>query len=238
MAKYPAGARVDVYYNPLDPKNAVLEPRRQDSLIAKSAFAAVFGSIAAILVAHTVAGKVLYVGNGVPLFALAIPLVCFGGCLLSIVAFVNGRRQASASAQWPTATGTITNSGIVEERIEDKKDGDDDKSGLQQRQPRYTLHYCVDLRFAYLVGQRDFVGTNWAWGWTPFYGRRELAEQVTSRYARGQKVTVYYDPEQPDVAVLEPANRQGSLAPLVFAAICAVAGTGMLAFFIKVGFGH
>jgi hypothetical protein len=49
-------------------------------------------------------------------------------------------------------------------------------------------------------------------------------------------VTVYYDPEQPGNAVLEPDNRQGSLAPLIFAAVCAVVGGAFLAFFIKVGF--
>ena len=100
------------------------------------------------------------------------------------------------------------------------------------------LRYRVDLHFVYRVGQRDYVGTTWAWGWTPFYGRRELAEQVISQYAKGQKVTVYYDPAQPDIAVLEPANRQGSLAPLVFGAICTIAGAALLAFFINVGFGH
>ena len=43
---------------------------------------------------------------------------------------------------------------------------------------------------------------------------------------------------QPDVAVLEPMSRQGSLAPLIFAAIFAVGGAALLMFFIKIGFGH
>jgi hypothetical protein len=103
---------------------------------------------------------------------------------------------------------------------------------------RFTLRYRVDLRFAYRVGQRDHIGTTWAWGWTPFYGRRELAEQVTGRYPTGQKVSVYYDPTQPGVAVLEPANPQGSLAPLVFGGIFATGGALLLAFFVNVGFGH
>jgi hypothetical protein len=237
VARYPPGARVDIYYNPLDPTNAVLEPGKQDSLVAKLVFALVFGSIAGILIAHAVAGKVLYAGNGVPIFAFALPLVAFLGAGLCIVSFVKGRKQAKASAQWPTTLGHITTSTVVEEKIEDKR-ADDDSGGSKRHQLRYTLRYRVDLRFAYQVGSRDFVGTAWAWGWTPIYGLRELAEQVTDKYRRGQQVTVYYDPAQPDVAVLEPANRQGSLAPLVTGAIFAVGGAAILMFFILVGFGH
>jgi hypothetical protein len=38
--------------------------------------------------------------------------------------------------------------------------------------------------------------------------------------------------------VLEPDNRQGSFAPLVFSAIFAIAGGIMRAFLVKVGFDH
>ena len=240
VAKYPVGAGVDVYYDPNDPKSAVLQPRKLDNLVAILAFTTVFGVIAAFLVAQMIAGKVLYAGNGVPIFAFGLPLVAFLLAGLGVVAFVKGQRQAKASAKWPTVSGLITNSTIIEERIEDKvkADGGEDTSGFQANRQRFTLRYRVDLRFAYRVGQRDYVGTSWAWGWTPFYGRREMAEKVTNQYAKGQKVTVYYDPTQPDIAVLEPANRQGSLAPLVFGAICGTIGAVLLAFFINVGFGH
>jgi len=36
--------------------------------------------------------------------------------------------------------------------------------------------------------------------------------------------------------VLEPGNRQGSLAPLIIAAICTVIGGALLAFFVTIGF--
>jgi hypothetical protein len=238
VAKYPVGASVVVYYDPQNPENAVLEPRKRDNLIVQFVFTVVFGAVAALLSAHWIAGKVLYAGNGVPLFAYALPLVAFLVAGLGIVAFVKGRQQAKASAQWPTSPGTVTTSAVIEEKIEDKKSDDDDKTGFSQRRQRFTFRYRVDLRFVYRVDQRDYVGTTWAWGWTPIYGRREQAEKITGRYPRGQQVTVYYDPTQPDVAVLEPSNRQGSLAPLVFAAIFAVGGAVLLAFFTNVGFGN
>jgi hypothetical protein len=229
VGRYPVGARVDVHIDPNDPKSALLEPARQANLTALLAFTIVFGFIAAILVAHSIAGHVLYTSNGAPLFAFPLPILALLGAVFGVVAFVRGRRLASASARWPTAAGIVTNSGVIEEAIEDKRN--DDKSFI-----RKTYRYQVDLRYAYQIGKRDFVGTSANWGWTAVYGLRELAEKAASQYRQGQPVTVYYDPEQPGNAVLDPDNRQGSLAPLIAAAICAVIGGLFLAFLIEVGF--
>jgi len=229
IARYPVGARVDVYLDPNDPKNALLESAEQGNLTTMLAFAIVFGLIAAVLTAHSFAGHVLYTGNGVPLFAFALPVIALLGAVFSVAAFIRGRRLASASARWPTVTGIVTASGVIEEAIEDKSN--DDKSFI-----RKIHRYQVDLRYAYEVGKRDFVGTAAGWGWTAIYGLHDVAEKAASQYHPGQPVTVYYDPEQPGNAVLEPDNRQGSLAPLIAAALCAVTGGAFLAFFIKVGF--
>lgn len=228
-ARYPVGARVDVYVDPANKQNALLEPGQQANLAAQLAFTIAFGSIAAILVTHAIAGHVLYTGNGVPLFAFALPGFAILGAIFSVAAFMRGRRLASASARWPAVAGIIATSDVIEEQIEDTSR--DDKSNI-----RMIQRYQVDLRYAYQVGKRDFVGTMGNWGWTGIYGRRELAEKAAGQYRQGQPVTVYYDPEQPGNAVLEPGNQQGSLAPLVFAAICAVVGGAFLAFFIRVGF--
>ena len=229
IARYPVGARVDVHVDPNDPKNALLEPAQQGNLAARLAFTIVFGLIAAVLAAHSIAGHVLNTGNGVPLFAFALPILALLGAVFGVAAFIRGRRLASASARWPTVAGIVTTSGVIEEVIEDKSN--DDKSFI-----RKIHRYQVDLRYAYQVGKRDFVGTAAGWGWTAIYGLRDVAEKAASQYQMGQPVTVYYDPEQPGNAVLEPDNRQGSLAPLIAAAVCAVAGGALLAFFVKAGF--
>jgi hypothetical protein len=231
VARYPVGAHVDVYVDPKDSKNVLLEPGEPGNLVAQLAFTIVFGLIAAVLVAHAIAGHVLYTGNGVPLFAFALPAIAILVAAFSVVSFARGRRLASASARWPTVSGTITTSSVIEEEIED--DSHNDKSII-----RRTRRYQVDLRYAYQVGKRDFVGTTGNWGWTPIFGLREQAETLAGKYRQGEPVTVYYDPAQPSPAVLEPDGRQGSMAPLIFAAIFAIAGAVMLAFFVKVGFGN
>ena len=233
VARYPVGAHVDVFVDPSNPADALLEPGQQGNVIAQLAFTITFGFIAAILVAHALAGKVLYTSNGVPLFAFALPFVALLAAVFSVAAFVRSGRLARASARWPTAPGTITNSSVIEEVIEDRSDNNNDKSII-----RKIHRFQVDLRYAYRVDKRDFVGTNVGWGWTAIYGLRELAEKAASQYTRGRPVTVYYDPAQPGNAVLEPDDRQGSMAPLIFGGISAAAGSAILAFFINVGFGN
>jgi len=228
VARYPVGARVDVHIDPNDPKNVLLEPGQQGNLTALIVFAIVFGFIAAILTAHSIAGHVLYTSNGAPLFVFGMPILALLGAVASVVAFVRGRRQARASLRWPTAAGTITASDVIEEAIEDKSN--DDKSFI-----RKTYRYQVDLRYAYQLGKRDFVGTAANWGGTAIYGLREMAEKAASRYSVGQPVTVYYDPEQPGNAVLEPESREGSLTLLIVAVLCAVTGGLFLAFFLTAG---
>ncbi len=232
VARYPVGARVDVHVDPSDSKNVLLEPNQKNNLFALLAFTIVFGTIAAVLTVHALAGKVLYTQNGIPLFAFALPAVAIVGAILGFVSFIRGLRLARDSARWPTAAGTVTSADVIEEEIEDTGNNNDNKTLI-----RKIHRYQVDLRYAYQVGKRDFVGTVQNWGWTGIYGLRELAEKAAAQYSPGQPVTVYYDPTYPRNAVLEPGNRKGAMAPLIFSLIAAGIGAAMLAVFINVGFG-
>ena len=227
-ARYPVGARVGVYVDPKDASNVLLEPRQKNNAAGLIAFAVVFGTIAAVLTAHSLAGKVLYTANGVPMFAFALPAVAILIAILSLVSFVHGLQLASASARWPTASGTVTASDVIEEEFEDTNS---DTSRI-----RKIHRYQVDLRYAYQVGKYDFTGLAPNWGWTGIYGMREAAEKAAALYTRGQPVVVHYDPAQPGNAVLEPGSRKGSMAPLIFGLIFGAAGAAMLAVFLKFSF--
>jgi uncharacterized protein DUF3592 len=149
-ARYPLGAHIDVYVNPKNSKRALLEPRAQNDIAGTVVFAVVFGVIALVLTAHSIAGHVLYVDNGVPMFAFALPGAAILIAILGLVSFVRTRWLANASTRWPSVTGTITTSSVVEEQIED--DGDNDNSVR-----RMVHRYQVDLRYAYRVNARDYV---------------------------------------------------------------------------------
>ena len=229
-ARYPVGARVDVFVDPRDPESAALEPRNSGNFVAQLALTVAFGVIAAILTAHAVAGQVLYSSNGVPLFAYALPALALFLAAVAFAAYFRGRAQGMASARWPTATGKVVNSSVIEETI--NKADDDNKGTI-----RTTTRYYVDFRYSYQVGGRDFVGAARNWAWKPVFGRRDLADKEAAVYASGQMVVVHYDPEQPGSAVLEPGDRQGALTPLVFGAVAAVVGAAILAYLFEVGFG-
>ena len=230
VGRYPVGARVDVYVDPENPEHALLEPAEPRNITALVAFTIVFGLAAAVLIAHSIAGHVLYTSRGVPLFLFPLPILALLGAISGVVAFFRTRQRARTSMGWPSVAGIVTASNVIEEAIAEKSD---DKSVVA---PKMIRRYQVDLRYAYEVGKRDFVGTEAHWGMTAIYGRRDVAEKAAGRYHQGQAVTVYYDPERPGTAVLEPERREGSSAPLVLAAICAVVGGILSAFFILVGF--
>jgi hypothetical protein len=231
VGRYPVGARVDVYVDPQDPKQVLLQPAEPRTITALVAFTIAFGLASAVLIGHAIAGHVLYTSKGVPLFLFPLPILALLGAVLGVVAFCRARQLASASARWPTVTGTVTASNVIEEAIAEKSD--DDKSVVA---PKMIHRYQVDLRYAYQVDKRDFVGTEANWGMTAIYGRRDVAEKAAGLYRPGQPVTVFYDPERPGTAVLEPDGRAGAWAPLILAAICAVVGGMLSAFFIVVGF--
>ncbi|MGY4509935.1 hypothetical protein ACVIN2_003389 [Bradyrhizobium sp. USDA 3650] len=229
--RYPVGAHVDVHVDPKQPTEALLEPAAAQNVAALVAFTMVFGIIAATLTAHSFAGHVLYADKGVPLFAFAVPIIVLVGGVFLAADYVRTRRLASASLRWPTAAGRITHCDVIEEIVEEKTEHDN-----RPTTSKLVHRYQVDLRYAYRVGKRDFIGTEVDWNGTMISGLREVAEEGAAKYRPGKSVKVYYDPDQPGQAVLEPASRKGALGPLIGAAVCAVVGGLFLMILIKVGF--
>ena len=159
------------------------------------------------------------------MFFFVLPIASLVIGIAMAVASVRLRREAKASAQWPTTAGHIKTSAVVEESVQDR---DDDG------RTRTSTQFRADIQFAYRVGARDYVGTTWKWGMERLYGSPDSARKVIAKYPQGRQVTVHYDPAQPDTAVLEPENRQGTVAPFVISGVFAAAGVLMLILFVSV----
>lgn len=219
VAKYPRGAAIDVFYNPKSPSQAVLEPGNSGNLAALAVLLVVFVAISAVLIAHAIAGRVLYAANGAPLFAFLLPLFAIMIGVGSCVQYVLLRRQAAASATWPTVWGKITRAAVVAEEREDR-DRDD---GMI----RTVTRYRPDVQFAYTVGGREFHGNTWTRGWTAYYPNEDGARAAIAKYSAGTSVPVFYNAMQPGEAVLEP-DGGGFATSLVFGAMFGLGGLLML----------
>ena len=126
-------------------------------------------------------------------------------------------QDARASASWPSVQGQVTSS--VVDRSTDSEGG---------------TSYSPEVDYEYTVNDQRFSADRIKFGENSYSSRRQ-AEDVVARYPVGQTVAVYYDPVEPETAVLEPGVSSGSyivigigaifvLVSLVIAPIIALAG--------------
>jgi hypothetical protein len=223
VAKYPLGTHVDVYYDPQDTAQSALDPKSKDNVVTDAAFALVFGAIAFVLLGQGVLRGVPYLPSGLPMFMLLMPVATFVIAAFCVVVYRLDRHEARASTRWPTTAGEITTSAVAEEQVEHQ----DDDGGR-----RFFKRYRADIRYAYRVDARDYVGTTWKRGLMSLSASPGPATATIGRYPKGQRVTVHYDPADPQTAVLETHNGRAPIIVLVFGGLWAAAGALFLAMFV------
>lgn len=99
-------------------------------------------------------------------------------------------RQAAVAGAWPTTTGRIVKSSIVEGRHTDSS----------TNQEIHT--YRPEVEYAYQVGGKDYTSTRFAFGKVLYYQRTE-ADAFLQKYATGSPAAVRHDPGTPADAVLD-----------------------------------
>lgn len=129
--------------------------------------------------------------------------------------------EAKASKEWPTVEGVITHSELNKSRDNDGND-----------------MYSANVQYNYSVGGEKYSDGSIQTldGSTSV---KSSAKKTVKKYAKGTKVTVYYDPEFPNTAVLEPGTSFwfGIILklPLFF---CVVAVLMVLGLFKRILFGR
>lgn len=97
---------------------------------------------------------------------------------------------------WETVTGTVRAAGVRTEKV---------RIGFK-REPIFL----ADVAYDYAVDGRSYVGTTLRPGYEG--GMQWTAKRLAARFRPGAAVTVYYDPIDPTVAVLDPRFDRGTLA--------------------------
>lgn len=152
--------------------------------------------------------------------------------LVGLTVVVLGLRRmgrASRSRSWPTAPGVIVSSTTVARQAPAIPRPGEDEDETAARPPQ-TL-YRPEVTYTYTVGGRTFTGS--ALGVDEVeISSEDKARAHAARYAPGASVTVHYDPQAPDRAVLEPGVSAASWAlPAVGVVFLAV--TGALYLFVR-----
>jgi Protein of unknown function (DUF3592) len=121
------------------------------------------------------------------------------------------RKKARGGQNWPVVQGEI----VASETSAAPTHISDDESD-----------YAVDIRYRYKVGAKDYEGHRIRFG-SPSHVDSMLAQELTGRYPMGACVRVYYNPQRPSEAVLEPTDASG-IAALVALCLVMTTITGVL----------
>jgi hypothetical protein len=129
--------------------------------------------------------------------------------------------QAFASSSWPTVEGTVK-----AVRVHTESTG----SGHTRR-----VSYRYSVEYAYEVGGQAYTSDKHAMGSGNTAGRAgtrtEARREGRERFPTGKAVRVYYDPDDPAVAVLQPGaslDNWGAYMPVVLGLLFAVLGGWIL----------
>jgi hypothetical protein len=99
--------------------------------------------------------------------------------------------QASESAGWQTVEGKVLVSEVV-------YDPGGPRAGS-------AFAYKPNVQFQYLVDGRIYRSKKFSFGQSTF-AKRSSAEKIANRYPGGSTVDVWYKPQEPGIAVLEPGG--------------------------------
>lgn len=193
IAKYPVGAVVTVYYNPLHPKEAVLERDLPKGLWGclgigtAVVLAIVFGSAFGLKQLSEFAAAHLADPKLSPL------VIAFGAFGFVIALFALAlQKQAGLAKKWPVVTGTIKLSGLEQYRAA-RTDG---RRGqvMYQRKVSYSYSYNGNSYTNMHASLASNVASSSGW----------LVSKFTRAYQDGAPVKVWVNPANPSEATLEP----------------------------------
>jgi hypothetical protein len=213
IARYPVGAVVTVYYNPLHPNEAVLErdlPKGMWGCLGigtASVLAIVFGSAIGLHhITEFVSMRIPQPGNS----AAAVAFAAFGTAVALFALVLH--RQASLAMKWPVVSGTIKLSDIEQYRAA-PTDGSSRSRTMYQRRVSYTYTY-KNLTYTNVhASLASNVASTSSW----------LVHISTTDYQNGASVKVWVNPDNPAQATLEPRTGFVRVPWLAAAAIWGVA---------------
>ena len=153
-------------------------------------------------------------GRAFPIFFTRVfPLLFIGMSVFILVMGLKERRLGQESLSWPAVSGTVTRSQ-VERRTETDSDGHTD------------VDYKPTVRFTYSVEGVEYQGMRLQFG-APDYDKNSEAQAQLDPFPVGKEVPVYYNPENPKLAVLLTGAGQGAALLIGLCVVFIAIGVGL-----------
>ena len=207
LDRYPVGAPVTVFYDPADPKRAVLErDLPAAAFLGVGCLLALF--IGGPLVAAAVYfGAVDWLGSNLANPDLAPFVAAAGGFgLVALLFSLAFHWHVLKACQWPTARGTVLASG--EEKF---------RARYTDERVYWRTVYKPGVVYVYEVNGRQYTGDRLTIGVVMSATLPYFAKRAAAKYPVGREVDVYYNPDSPGESVLRPRSPLQHLTWLVAA---------------------
>lgn len=211
VRKYPTGAAVTIYYNPMNPERAVLEPGKIaphiSGLILGIALALFgtffgFGGWLGFDVLLKRVGDLAGIDQAFIWRYLPPSIIVLGAGI--IVAGLLAGQRSHRSRKWPTTEGTVIASGIVRESSSSSSSTISTNQSVYKPEVAYEYEINGERYVSNKIELLD-ISTN----------NRGRAESIQRRYTVGDTVRVHVDPNNPERAVLQPGGKSGSCLLIV-----------------------
>ena len=154
--------------------------------------------------------------------------VSFAGMLAILGVGVGEAWHGWRSQGWPQVRGTVTESSIAssQSRVE--------KKVLHSKEERTTSRlvtlFTPVVKYTYEVSGRQCESDRISISDGILVENQEFAAAIAARYPVGSNVTVFYNPGDPTLAVLESGISEGAKATLVIGLLFSLTLGGLLAF--------
>jgi hypothetical protein len=120
---------------------------------------------------------------------ILIPMIFMIIGLVLLFIYFRNLVKVRASQAWPTIQGIV-----IQSWVRKSSSTDDDGS--------VSYSYYPEVHYQYQVMGTEYQGNQIAFG-PKVGGNRSRAEKKIAKYPVGSSLTVYYQPDNPDIAVLE-----------------------------------
>lgn len=127
-------------------------------------------------------------------------------------------KASHKTGSWPSTEGTITSSSVHKE--------------IRRESGKTVTTYYPSVQYRYHIGDRQHTSYRIAFG-NVSGGLQKFAQKVVARYPSGQKVTVYYNPDEPQYAILETGFTWNSLFIFLGGIVFFAAGVLCLKVYLK-----